>query len=240
MMFRQSVQESTVRSAGILSICFLATVCLFLVSSCGGGGGGGSSSPAPTPTPGTLFTANRSDSITLAKVNGTKIEGHTVHIIDQEVYSATATLNSDNTFAMNFSLYPGGGTTVFSATGSINVSGNSITATVTEPGQPSFQITLNKTTSSLAGGYYGSYSGTSSGTFVAGIDGSGNSKGFDGNDIDGWSSFSTTLSGSSFSATQSDGSRFSGSCSGTAVSGNWVNNNSVPAESGTFNGPKVF
>jgi len=237
-MSRQSVQESTVRSTGIWSICFLATVCLFLVSSCGGGGG--SSSSAPSPTTGTLFTTSDSDSVTLARVSGTTITVHSVDLFEQEVFSGTATL-SGNTFSMSISLYPPGGATVGSATGSIDPSGNSITATGVGG-----TITLTKTTSSLAGGYLGTYSKTptptppepSGGTFVAGIDGSGNVRGFAGNDAEGWSTFVTTLSGSSFTATTTNGTSFTGSISG-AASGTWTKPN-PNARNGTFTGPKVF
>ena len=238
MMSRQSVQVSTVRSTGIWSICFLATLCMFLVSSCGGGGGGDTSSPAPPPASSTLFTMSDTDSVTLVRVSGTTITAHNVDLGVQEVYSGSSTL-SGNAFTVDFSLYPAGGVTLFSATGSIDATGNTITATVTELGVTSPPVTLTKTTSSLAGGYYGTYSGSASGTFVAGIDGSGIMRGFDGNDTDGWTSFSTTLSGSTFSATQSDGTQFSGSVSGTAVSGNWTNPG-PPNQSGAFNGPKVF
>ena len=234
MMSRKKLQASPVKSNGIWTLCFLAAVCMFLVCSCGGGD---SSSPAAGTGTGTgtsgLFTTSDSSSVTLAKVSGTAITAHSVDLMDQEVYSGAGTL-SGNTFTVNFSLYPAGGATVFSATGSIDASGNSVTATIT-PGNQT--VTLTKTTSSVAGVYYGTYSGSSSGTFVAGIDGNGNIRGFDGNDTDGWSSFATTLSGSSFTATQSDGTRFTGSISGGA-SGTWTNTGA--GQSGTFTGPKVF
>jgi hypothetical protein len=215
---------------------FVSTMLFFLLAC--GGGGGDSSSPTPTPTTTSLFTLSDSHSVTLAKVTGTAIQAYICDSSTKEVYSANTTLRSDNTFTMGFSLYPGGVVIGLSAIGQIDTSGNSATATISQPGVPNYQVTLTKTTSSLSGGYYGTYSGSNSGIFVAGVDGNGKVIGFSGNNIDGWNSFSTTLSGNTFTTTQSNGTTITGSISGNAATGTW--RNTAAGQSGTFNGPKVF